>query len=453
MKTPNIEEPLNERMEEMEKVPQGKEEKRLKIKHFIGMLIIGSLNNLPYWVALSSAQTIVMHFHSEGLLGAVTWGCVLLGMAATSANTFLSSKNVSYNIRSIINGAFMGFGLIGTAFAPNIYVAILCIIFVGLSSDFGEGVMLGYFASIGDDSLMNAWGIGTGISGMLGSGYAFLSQLFSFSYFISFIALAPSGIMYPLAFIFLLDAKKGNKMVKDHQNADKAMKTQGIEDNNEEMEVEDIDHSEDEARRVKELEVITTNENFENIETNGTPAPEETEEKDVKCCSLKLWKYTFYFFINNGLTFLFQYLAISGLVDCSMTKEEKLAKPYIYSLLNLIYQIGNFFGRATLRWIKIKPIWVLTLLQGLFTTLWFINVVYKFLPFWAQILSMSLIGLNSGLSYVNIFNQTMNYPPASPKEREIITNLTTISIAGFIVVSSAFTLLYQNTFLKKQCIE
>ncbi|OHT04577.1 CLN3 protein [Tritrichomonas foetus] len=452
-----------------EDLPTVKSNKCLVIKHYIGMLIIGSLNNLPYWVALSSAQSIVYHFNSEGFLGAITWACVLLGMAATSINTLLSSKNVSYNIRSIVNGLFMGLGLIGTAFAPNIYVAILCIVFVGLSSDFGEGVMLGYFASIGDDSLMGAWGVGTGISGLLGSGYAFLAQLFSVDYFTSFIALSPAGLAYPLAFIFLLDANSTKKAshpkhverIPDDPELPHSSKTKKIipnKDGNVECDDLSSENGIDETKNLAELEVVPASiikENekasFKDIEELSESEDEDQNEKDVKCCSLKLWKYTFYFFINNGLTFFFQYVSISGFNDCSMTIQEKLDKPYIYSLLNLIYQAGNLVGRASLKWLKIKQLWLLTLIQGLFSLLWFFEVLFKFLPLWAKILSMVFIGLNSGFSYVNVFNQTMNYPIATPKEREIMTNLTTISIAGFIVVSSAFTLLFQNTFLKKQC--
>ena len=90
--------------------------------------------------------------------------------------------------------------------------------FVGLSSDFGDGVMLGYFASTSNDSLMDAWGVGTGISGILGAGYSFLCQFFSIPFKLSFLILAPAGIIYPLTFILMLDAKS------PHQATNKAVK-------------------------------------------------------------------------------------------------------------------------------------------------------------------------------------------------------------------------------------
>ena len=438
------------------------------IQAYIGMLIIGALNNFPYWVAISSAQAIVTNFNSEGLLGLITWGCVLFGVFATTTNTFLSSKNVSYTIRAIINGCFMTFGLIGTALSPNIYLAIICIAFVGLSSDFGEGVMLGYFASTANDSLMNAWGIGTGISGCLGSGYSFLCQMFSVPYVTSFLALSPAGIFYPLAFIFLL------KPQTNTHNAEEEHELGEIQESSETT--HDIEHPNENTNEfhdptADESIVDPSKENVE-IAKDGNPViaePEQSDhhkpeihlhdnenakvEEDIKCCSLRIWKKAIYFFLINGGTFFAQYASISCFADCSMTQQEKIDKPYWYSLLNLCYQIGNAAGRSTLQCFKIRQIWLLMIIQFCLFALWWVNVVYRIIPEWLQVIIMLVVGVNSGFSYVNIFNQTMNYPAASQKEREIITNYTSISIAGFIVVSSAFTLLMQNTVLEYECLQ
>ena len=64
---------------EMEE-PAGNISRRRLIKNYIGMLIIASLNNLPYWVAVANAQSIVQHFDKNGWLGAVTWCAVFFGI-------------------------------------------------------------------------------------------------------------------------------------------------------------------------------------------------------------------------------------------------------------------------------------------------------------------------------------------------------------------------------------
>lgn len=403
------------------------EEKKSNCKGIVGMLIIGTLNNFPYWVALSSAQTIVNHFDSAGLLGVITWGCVLFGVFATSINTLLSSKGISYVARAIVNGCFMTFGLIGAAFSPNIYVAIPCIAFVGLSSDFGEGVMLGYFALNHDNSLLNAWGIGTGISGMLGSGYSFLCDMVGIPYFTSFLALSPAGIIYPLAFYFLLD--HSTKKEKDK-----------------EIELEDqVDKDEAEVTQIEEADVSV----ITDIEKNQQA--KEADIENIPFCSCRVWKMALWFFLNNGATFFSQYVSISCFNDCAMTQEEKKKLPWVYSMCNLCYQVGNAIGRSTLRIKKSPYILAHTIIQFVFFIYMLINVFFIFTPIWGMAIINFFVGLNGGLSYVNIFDQTMNLPTATKKEREIITNYTSISIAGFIIISSAFTLLMQNAAMNYEC--
>jgi MFS family permease len=388
------------------------------VRLYIGMVIIATLNNLPYWVAISNAQAIVHHFDKQGFLGAVTWACVFFGMFGTSMNTLLSAKSVSYNIRAIVNGIFMSAGLVGTAFSRSIYMAIPCIAFVGLSSDFGEGVMLGYFASMSNNSLMRAWGVGTGISGILGAGYAFLCQFFEVSYFISFLVLSPSGLIYALVFIFMLDTESPANLKHD-----------------------DIPDEHEEGADISELDVI------------AEPMINTHDSENVRCCSVAIWKKTWYYFVMNSLCFFFQYSEISGITDCSMSQEQREKNPYIYGLLTLCFQIGSFFGRASLRWIRIRLLWVLALVLGFLFVFGLFDVAFRFMPIWLKIGVNAVLGVTAGLAYVNVFNQVMNDPNATVKEREIMSNLTSIGIAGNIMLASMFTLLMQNTFFKRQCVD
>jgi len=385
----------------MEEIPKSDDSIVVKgsKKEYVGMLVIGILNNLPFWVAFSCSQAIVTHFNSLGFLGILNWGTVILGVFATSFNALLSANNVSHISRAIANGCFMGFGLFGAAFAPNIYVAIGFIALVGLSSDFGEGVMLGYFAATNNNSLLDAWGVGTGLSGFFGAGFAFLCQFYSIPYRTSMLVLCPSGLIYPLAFHYLI------KPIPPKSEVD--------------------------------------------IESDGM----EEEEEEIPSCSCRLWKHAMWYFINNGLVFFAQYNALSCFADCSMTKLERIQRPYWYSFLNMSYQIGGLLARATLRFFKVKNVLVLTILQLSFSSLWFVNVFNRMLSDTLQSIIMGLIGFVGGVAYINIFDQTMNYPLLSKKEREIITNYTSISIAGGILVSSMFTILMQNKVIRSQCIE
>ena len=425
-------------------------------KDYFGMILLGIFTNIPYWVVFTNCQLICKHFHKEGILGILTLSIVLLGMFATSINTFLTSKNVSYKIRTLIESFIMVIGLTGVAFSPNIYMCVDSIVISRFSGDFGEGLLLGYAAARGRDDFMATWGIGSGLSGIIGASYAFITQFYKVPYKINFLAVEPVSILYYLTFYFIVDIK-GNKGIYDN-----VIESKGINDQQDLLSYEHqnlLSHEHDNLMvrddSFHEHDDLLSHEHDDLLshEHQNLINHENDKENDLTFCSGRLWKEALPFFLNNGMTFFFQYACISGFNECSMTPEEKKHKAYIYQLLNVIYQLGNATGRSTLRFFRIPYLFLLTSIQGIFCTLWCLNSIFKFMNLPAEIAAMLGVGLNSGLSYINVFKQTMNYKANSRKEKEMITNITTISFAGFIALSSIFTLIYENTFLKKYCLK
>lgn len=425
-------------------------------KHFIGMIFIGILNNVPYWAAISSTQSICTHFEKKGYIGAVTWGCVLFGIYATLLNAFLSSKNVSYMKRAIANGILMLLGIIGTAFAPNIYVAIIAISFVGISSDFGEGVMLGYFAAIDDNSLLRAWGIGTGTSGLLGAVYSFICQYFKISYFISFLAISWFGIAYPLIFYYLLDQKAANQsnMIENdkdlpdleqplNQVPESAVGANAIDKQGNPIIATDSTLTSIEQVASTEVSSVTTAENIDQIS--------ETKEEHVSFCSGKLWCRAMPYIVNNTMAFIFQYCCLEGLVDCSMTHKQRIEQPYIFSLLSICYQVGQLISKSIARYLMTSKLWIFTVLNGVIFVIMMVNAPFRFSPVWLLGIFMFSLGTFGGLSYMNIFDVIMKLEGSTPKEREIMTNYTSVTISGAIQIASGIILVFQNTFYKQYC--
>ncbi|EAX88642.1 CLN3 protein [Trichomonas vaginalis G3] len=395
----------------IEPVETSSSEKKWKIINYIGMLLIGLINNLPYWVAYANTQAICTHFNKDGYIGAVSWGIVILSIFATLGNAFLTSKNVSYNIRSIINGAFMFVGLIGTAVAPNIFVAILFIAFVGVSSDFGEGVMLGYFASLDNDALLGAWGIGTGISGVFGAGYSLICQKFKVSYFLSFICMSPTGILYPLIFILMLKNPNTATKVPEQEEPEK----------------------------------------LEDIEQNDAAIDKQDEEEKVPFCSCSNWYKSLRFILNNLAMFCFQYISLIGLTDCSMTKKQKVDEPFIFGYFSICYQCGGLIGRSIKKWFLIKKLEITTVITGCLFVIMLVNAIVVFIAPIYMLIPLFLIGFFGAISYMSVFAVIMEVPNTTQKEREIITNYASVFIGGSIQVSSLITLLLQNVIIKKQC--
>lgn len=439
-------------------------------KHFFGMIFIGILNNVPYWVAISSAQSICTHFDKKGYIGAVTWGCVLLGIYATFFNAYLSSKNTSYVKRAIANGVIMLFGIIGTAFSPNIYFAIVCISFIGVSSDFGEGVMLGYFAAVDDSSLLTAWGIGTGISGLIGAIYSFICQYFKISYFYSFLCISWFGIAYPLIFYFGLD-QKSNKIVtvietdSELPDIEQPLNVNPISENQNQQKImvdsqgnpisDQIDSSHVELEEIPSAQVILSSKKLsdhenQSIENNEVDKTNINDEK-VPFCSAKLWCRAMPFIINNTLAFIFQYCCLEGLADCSMTQEQRINQPYLFSILSICYQIGQLISKSSIKLVHTDKLWIFTLLNGTVFVFMMINTPIRFCPIWVLDIAMFLLGSFGGLSYMCIYDVMMKLDNSTAKEREIMTNYTSVTISGAIQIASGIILIFQNTFYKQYC--
>lgn len=379
--------------------------KRTRVIRYIGMVLIGILNNLPYWVAYSNSQVVITYFKKDGHIGAVSWSIVFLSVYATLFNAFLTSKNVSYTFRAFLNGSFMIIGLVGAAFAPNFWVAICFIAFAGVSSDFGEAVMLGYAAAFNDPSLLNAWGVGCGFSGLIGGIYSLLCQKYTISYFWTFISPSPIGIIFPLVFIFMLKTPKNQSLLNS-----------------------------------KEIQSIDSMANYEPV------------EEDVPFCSCSNWMKSMRFIINNIIMFSFQYVALEGLADCSMTKQEKLNEPYIFGYFALSYEFGQFIAKFLTKWLTLEKIEIALVLGAIDFAVMFAEAYTHFFPHIYLCIPLFIIGVLGSISYMSIFDVIMKVPNTTFKEREIITNYTSIFIGGSIQIASLIVLVMQNTFLRKQCI-
>ncbi|OHT15636.1 CLN3 protein [Tritrichomonas foetus] len=452
-------------------------------KHFIGMILIGILNNVPYWVAISSAQAICTHFEKNGYIGAVTWGCVLFGFFATGGNAYLTSKNVSYVKRAIANGICMFVGLIGTAFSPNIFLAIFCISLVGVSSDFGEGVMLGYFAATDDNSLLKAWGIGTGISGLVGAVYSFLCQLFRIPYFYSFISISWFGILYPIAFYYMIDPNPKPVTEKDLDDLEAPLNQipdtekgvapdpelvskykESIENSKETLHPNNIVvvadkqgnplvlPGDEKGTELEEIPATQVKENSLEKSESSDEMEDDIEKVDsVSFCSGRLWCRALPFVFNNTLAFVFQYCVLEGLCDCSMTQEQRENQPYLFCLMSICYQVGQLISKSTARYFMTSKLWIFTILNGVVFTYMMINTPLRFTPFWLIDIMMFFLGSFGGLSYMNIFDVIMKLDNSTKKEREIMTNYTSITISGAIQIASGIILIFQNTFYRQYC--
>lgn len=413
-----------------------------KVK-YIGMIIIGIINNVPFWAAYSNTQQICVHFNKDGYIGVVSFGITALSIFCTLTNTLFSRYNVPYIIRAIINGLMMTIGLVGSALSPNIYMAIVFLSFVGISSDFGESVMLGYFSSDKASMLLTAWGVGSGISGLIGAIYAMLCQKFNISYLISFLAMSPLGIIYPIVFRFMVDSDKLENQYSEESNSNESRNKNNNNDNsknksninekedNENKNENDNDDYRDDEKDIEKVEVF--------------------DDDDVPFCSVMLWKLAWRFVLNMLLNVNFVFIPYQGFIDCSMTKSQKVKEPFIFGYFSIAFQFGGFVGRYISKWYITKSMEIVNVLLFIFCLMMLINMFVVYMPLLYMNIPLVFIGLLSSMGYMSIFKVISQLEGATDKEKTIVSNYASIFIGGSAQIASLLIILIQKVLLKSQC--
>uniref|UniRef100_K1PV41 Battenin n=1 Tax=Magallana gigas TaxID=29159 RepID=K1PV41_MAGGI len=125
------------------------------LRNWIGLFLLGSINNLPYVIVTSAAKTIADSFGKKNDVGLVFGANVALSVIVK--------------------------GLIGVAFAFDFWFALVCIVVVGSSAAFGENVALGYLRLF-PSKCVNAWSSGTGMAGVLGSAIYIIFAMWSMGF-------------------------------------------------------------------------------------------------------------------------------------------------------------------------------------------------------------------------------------------------------------------------------
>ena len=381
----------------------------------IAMFLLGSINNLPYVVGIASADRIVDNYNNPTYMGLVLWANTLSGLFARFINTWLASMNVPYTVNFTINASAMLLGLVGCAFSKNFWLTLVCVFLIGFSSSFGESVLLCFLALKRKQALLSSWSSGTGMAGILGASYSLLCALVEIPYLWSFVALTPLVIIYICCFFCIINR---SPQANDPKNAPLLANST------------DLSLTSSSSNYVKDQE----------------PKTEEEEEK-VSCCNFSILKPVWWYMFNCGAVYFLEYVIQNAFVHCAQDPKKKF-KNYHYSLLNLMYQVGVFISRSSLALFKFPWVGWLTLFQLCFFAMWATQPFFYWMPFAVEIIFMICVGLFGGCSYVNSFNLIMNDPHLRTKEKEMVTSWNAFIISLFIVLSTLFTFLSEQTFLE-----
>ena len=121
----------------------------------------------------------------------------------------------------------------------------------------------------------------------------------------------------------------------------------------------------------------------------------------------------FFLILNLFSVYFFEYSIISCFADRISKKVDNLhpdqkdefAVKNFYVILNNCYQIGVFFSRSSLPYIKIKQIWLVSFFQSINFVFLFLNTKYMWVESLYILCPLLIwVGLMGGDAYVNVMH-------------------------------------------------
>lgn len=442
----------------------------------IAMFMIGIINNTPYVIGIASAQRIVKNYNVHKYLGIVLWANTISGIFSRFLNSIVVSLNIPYEINFVANLIFMLFGLLACAFSKVFWLTCIGIFFIGFSSNLGESVVLCYMTYRRKQALLKSWSSGTGMAGIAGAGYSFICDIVNISLFWSFIGVSPVVLLYGILFFAIIWRSPNSdttavqptksiacSTIQENQDKNKSPEkkksffskfkknknenddiTQPILDNNASSE-QNYMSPPNQENDTEEKIVSVSNAPTDQGQTDS-PANKKEEEK------IKIWDCSYFhsawgLIFNCGMVYFLEYCIQGVFAHCCLEAEELKKHHYMFSLLNLFYQIGVFISRSSLSFFHFRKIWILTLGQCVFFAFWCLQAFYHFTPYYGLYPIMVCVGLFGGCSYVNAFDLMMNDPDKTTKQKEMVTSWNSFFISFFIILSTGFTFVAEMTFL------
>ena len=120
-----------------------------------------------------------------------------------------------------------------------------------------------------------------------------------------------------------------------------------------------------------------------------------------------------------------------------------------FVILNVCYQIGVFFSRSSLKFIKIKRVWFLTFLQMCNFVFMFLNAKYMYFEsLYVVCPVLVFVGLMGGASYVNVLHGILELETLDKTEKESAMSLCMLFNDTGILCATTLSIILSNTVLK-----
>ncbi|KAH9586606.1 Batten's disease protein Cln3 [Trypanosoma melophagium] len=438
-----------------------------RVRNIFCLWWLGMINNFHYTLVLSGSTAIAESYGMKKYVALITWANVFFGIVSRIVNAFLLPL-LSYNIRITATSVMGILAILLVSFAWDIgghknvaafIVTLTGVVFIGVASNYGEAVFLGYMERMPSKQI-GSWSSGTGLSGVaaslifLGLASAGLSnpQIFLIS--------IPVLVMYWLLYFFGLKVPFYVPVRSGSTTSIDGVDAQPVDDgdggytykamtNWKGMPWADIIPAkrEEKPECLKEMEreklrAAMGDDYVEPMDTDNTPDSAQIGrwarcKRDTWPMIKEMHRFTLWNNFNLAAVYVAEYAVqfmapFSFPCDTVKTSESFWLKNS-FVITQFCYQFGVLISRSSLLCIRIRYVWIMTIIQVLNAIAWFVHAKTKYmsdpnnadreLKFAFGLFGwMIFVGLMGGASYVNVFYNILEETKRMQldEEREIL---------------------------------
>ncbi|CCW65839.1 unnamed protein product [Phytomonas sp. EM1] len=411
------------------------------VRNYVSFWWLGLINNFHYCLVGSASDDISERFNVKELLGLLPCANAALNFVVRFINTFCTPR-LSYNIRFIITGlqTLIGIALvcvswpIGNSSGIAAYViALIGVVFCGNASAYGESVSLAFMECF-PALTVGSWSSGTGGSGVLSSliylGLRSAGLIFPYIFLLS----TPFILVYWVCYYFMI-------RIPIVKGLPAALGFSALSVKGEDLHYEINSFHEPPLTKTEEYyRMITGGSNWWATSWGDIPRltsdiSAEEEDRNIGAFErLRRWwrrkgdviceihRHMFANYMNLAIVYVAEY-ASQYMAPYSFARKRYAESTNFwisngYVILALCYQIGVLISRSSLYCVRIKKVWIITLIQLLNTGGWFAQAFLLFISsddeatqsklMFALFVWMIFVGLMGGASYVNVFHNVLD---------------------------------------------
>ncbi|XP_042069342.1 battenin isoform X2 [Haplochromis burtoni] len=376
----------------------------VQIRNWIGFWLLGLCNN-SYVVMLSAAHDILEKQESRNETASTSASLHVDFQVGNSSNSSIYDCNpvstaavlladilptlfiklfapfvihkMPYGIRVWFCAIMAATSFLLVSFSSAVWMSILGVIFASISSGLGELSFLSltvYFSR----SVLEGWGSGTGAAGLIGALlYSVLIQA-GLSPRVTLLIMLVVPLTMVVSYFFLLVFPPSLPQWRTKETEYAAL----VSEDRQQL----LDSSDEEE-----------------------PESSTTEDQPTGPLSFRerlfvirgLWKFV----LQLGVVYLTEYFINQGLMELLFFHNIFLTHAAQYRWYQTLYQLGVLLSRSSLHCVKIRKVWILSVLQTLNAVFLLLAVRYLFLPtVWLVFAFILYEGLLGGAAYVNTFH-------------------------------------------------